>query len=97
MGGRPDLILVGHNVIHDMRVLKQYGLDLINHFNLIGIADTQVLIQDAAIPRMGQSLTDLVPLYELYPPVFKQYRTKRTFLGSHCAGNDAVANLKGFK
>ncbi len=99
MGGRPPLIPIGHNIIIDMKSLMQHGLHLSKHFDIVGIADTQTLLQDLKSQPMPESLTDLVLMYQLYPPVDEQIRTnrnktKRTFLGAPCAGNDAVANLK---
>ena len=97
-GVRPELILIEHNIVNDMKVLDQSGIKLHDHFNIIGIADTQVLVQDITDERLPHGLPDPVLQYQLYHS--KCSRRKRgckggsVFLGAHNAGNDVVANLR---
>ena len=93
------LILVGHNIINDMKVLDRPGINLHDHFDLIGIADTQVLVQDSSAECLPEGLSDLVLQYQLYASVYYSRRKRsgkggKIFLGAHNAGNDAVADLK---
>lgn len=55
---RPQLILVGHNLVNDMTILDR--LRIIQHFDLIGVADTQVLVQDTGNKRLPQVLSNLI-------------------------------------
>ena len=48
------------------------------HFDLIGIADSQVLVQDSANQRWPRSLSDLVLKYELHPLVHSKGSKKGT-------------------
>ena len=63
--------LVSHNIINDMKVLERHGINLCDHFDLIGIADTQVLVQDSSAECLPEGLSDLVLM--LIWPMFWNY------------------------
>ena len=39
-----ELVLIGHNIIGDLKVLDRTGIELESHFEYVSIADTQVLV-----------------------------------------------------
>ena len=92
-----DLIIVGHNFVGDMKILDLFNVDLYQFFDHIGVADTQVLVEDTADESLPQSLAGLVLMYKLYEAQ-KSGKAKGGFVfrDQHNAGNDAVANLKAF-
>ena len=65
------LKLVSHNIINDMKALDCHGINLHDHSDLFGNADTQVLVQDSSAERLPEGLSDLV----LMPtwPMFSNY------------------------
>ncbi len=38
--------VTGHNVVEDMKVLDAFGVQLEQYLDLVGMVDTQVLVQD---------------------------------------------------
>ena len=66
VGRRPPLILIGHNFAKDMRVLDVDGIDLHEYFDVIGIADTQVLAEESPNRTLPQSLSGLVLKYKFH-------------------------------
>ena len=82
-----------------------YGIhDFLGYMGFIGAFEADTVVEDVQVEdersrRLPEGLSALVLQYKLYPAVTrptKQKRCtwKRTFLRSHCGGNDAVANNK---
>ena len=80
-----------------MQILDEAGINLDKYFRVIGIADTQVLVEESMQP-IPLSLSGLV----LYCRLHKEKESRRArnskgaliFNGAHNAGNDAIANLQ---
>ena len=62
---RPPLILISHNFANDMRILDEDGIDLHDCFDITGIADTQVLVEESENTVPPRSLSGLVLQYQL--------------------------------
>ena len=95
---RPEVILIGHDMHDDFRNLERDGIDLRTAFNYSGCLDTAVIIEDTAT-YTGKSLSGLVSHYDLANLEYKKpgcpkLPGKYTFIGSHCAGNDAIKTLE---
>ena len=96
---RPEVLLIGHDMHGDFQKMGKDRMDLQKYFLYSGCVDTQVIIEDTG-SRMGKSLSDPMSHYGLYElelkaPMCSQKSAKFVYLGAHCAGNDAVATLKG--
>ncbi|KAM0804691.1 hypothetical protein BDR22DRAFT_543961 [Usnea florida] len=95
---RLPLILIGHNFANDMRILDEDGIDLHEYFDIIGIADTQVLVEESENTVLPRSLSGLALQYQLHDakesPRNRGGKGSLIFDGAHNAGNDAIANLQ---
>ena len=62
----PQLIMVGHNLVNDMTILDR--LKILQHFNLIGVADTQVTSTKYTHHHIlyGRDLTGVVLYLEVH-------------------------------
>ena len=94
---RPEVILIGHDMHGDFKSMAQAGIDLRSCFRYTGCLDTQVVIEDTDA-YMGKSLSSLVSYYDLAKLEWKKpgcgkIPGKWVFIGSHCAGNDAIMTL----
>lgn len=94
---RPEVILIGHDMQDDFQKLEKDGIDIPKYLHYSGCVDTHAIIDDTGA-RIGKSLSDLVSHYglaklELKKPGCPKIPPKWCFVGSHCAGNDAVATL----
>ena len=97
MSSRPrQFVLIDHNVIGDLKVLRRNGIDLDQFFDMIGVVNTQILIEVLMDNVTSEHLGASVIQYKLHEPVMTRRKGKQTtdFQGSHCAGNDAVATLE---
>ena len=95
---RPEVILIGHDMHSDFKNMERDGIDLGRVFDYSGCLDTAVIIEDTAT-YIGKSLSSLVSYYDLAElewkkPVCNKVPGKYSFVGSHCAGNDAIKNLE---
>ena len=91
---RPEVLLFGHDMHDDFRKMEQDGIDIKKYLHYAGCVDTQVLIEDNG--EMGKSLSSLVSWYGLAELEYKKPRFSKGgmhFVGSHCAGNDAVMTV----
>ena len=86
-----DLIIVGHNLVGDMKILDLFDINLYHFFDYIGVADTQVLVEDTADESLLASLAGLVLKYKLYEHQ-KSGKAKGGFIfrDQHNAGKDRV-------
>ena len=96
---RPEVILIGHDMHGDFQNMERDGMDLGTTFDYSGCLDTAAIIEDTAT-YMGKSLSSLVSYYDLAglewkKPGCNKVPGKYVFIGSHCAGNDAVKTLEG--
>ena len=95
---RPEVILIGHDMHGDFQNMSRDGMDLGTTFDYSGCLDTAVIIEDTAT-YIGKSLSSLVSYYDLAELEWKKpgcdkVPGKYVFIGSHCAGNDAVKTLE---
>ena len=67
--------LVGHNVIGDIKILNH--VNFIDEFNLIGVIDTQIIVQDSGNQRLPKGLSDIVLHYNLYEKVYSRKKAKK--------------------
>ncbi|CAF9932545.1 hypothetical protein IMSHALPRED_008913 [Imshaugia aleurites] len=91
-----QFVLIDHNVIENLKVLRRDGIDLDQFFDVIGVMNTQILIEDLMDNVTSESLEASVTQYKLYDLVMIRKKGKQItdFQSSHCAGNDAVATLE---
>ena len=95
---RPEVILIGHDMHGDFRNMERDGIDLRRVFNYSGCLDTAAILEDTDA-YIGRSLSSLVSHYDLAElewkvPASNKVPGKYAFVGSHCAGNDAIKNLE---
>lgn len=95
---RPEVIIIGHDMHEDFRNLERDGIDLRRAFQYSGCLDTAVILEDTAT-YVGKSLSSLVDRYDLAEMEWKKPGCPKkpgsnSFVGSHCAGNDAIKNLE---
>ena len=67
--------LVGHNIVGDMKILDR--VDFVNEFDLIGIIDTQIIVEDTDNECLPKGLADLVLLYHLYDKIYSRRKAKK--------------------
>lgn len=96
---RPEVLLIGHDMHGDFQKMEQDGINVQKYFDYLGCVDTHVVIEDTG-DMMGKSLGALAYHYDLAEPEWKgpmcsKVPSKMSFVGSHCAGNDAVVTLGG--
>ncbi len=100
---KPSLYRVGHQFERDYKVLQQTGVRFAGFYNIAGIIDTKILMED--LHETVKSKTDwplglaqLVLRYDLYQEVWSPRARKGkgafVFMGAHNGGNDAIANLQ---
>ena len=72
--GKPNLvlillgiILVGHDFFDDFKVLVEANINLGNHFNVVGVADTLTFVEDTITP---QGFPGLALQYKFDPSKF---------------------------
>ena len=95
---RPEVILIGHDMHGDFRNMERDDIDLRRTFNYSGCLDTAAILEDTDA-CIGKSLSSLVSHYDLAKlewkvPASNKVPGKYAFVGSHCAGNDAIKNLE---
>ena len=94
---QPEVLLIGHDMHDDFKIMKTDGIDIQKYFHYSGCVDTHAIIDDTGA-EMGKSLSSLVSHYgiaelELKKPGSPGKPAKLSFVGAHCAGNDAIATL----
>ena len=97
--GRPEVLLIGHDMHDDFRKMQRDGIDIGNFMQYSGCVDTEVLIEDTNAP-MGKSPGSLVNYYSLAKPEWKKpgcpgKPVKLSYNGSHNGGNDSVMTTEG--
>ena len=67
--------LVGQNIVGDMKILDH--VDFVDQFDLIGVINTQVLVEDTDNGCLPKRLPDLVLYYNLYEKVYSPRKAKK--------------------
>lgn len=57
---RQQIIIIGHNVREDLQVLDIFDIRLEEFFDVTGVVDTQVLIEDTSDDTTPENLAALV-------------------------------------
>ena len=99
----PHLYLIGHAFEGDFGVLEETGIRFTDFYDLAGIIDTKILIEDMhetvdAGTDWPLGLPPLVLRYGLHDQIWSQRarngKGAPIFKGAHNGGNDAIANLE---
>lgn len=73
-----QVILIGHNVKDDIETLDIFGVQVEEYSNLVGVVNTQVLVEDAWDGTLPESLSGLVlKLQPVRQSLLEEARSKR--------------------
>lgn len=94
----PEVILIGHDMHGDFLNMERDDIDLRKSFHYSGCLDTAVILEDTGA-HISKSLSSLVSRYDLAELEWKnpgcdKVPGRYSFVGSHCAGNDAIKTLE---